>query len=159
MSLALDKDPEICREFFWDVIELSQKDNYGLNGENKLKPVNIGGAYLYIDPNSWSVKEDYYPVLESKNIQNCTIQLNRGHGIGEDFTYKKGNVKLGEYTVVTHTWTNKYTGYVWIRVYVLDFLNPTVELRVSPPRDQNSESCLYEAFQVLEASEQRNFDN
>lgn len=159
MSLSLGENPTECRKYFWDVIELSQKDNFGLDREIKLTPVDIGGVYLYFHPNLWSVTEDHYPVLESKIIQNCTIQLNLGHGVSEDFTYIKGDVKLGQHTVATHTWTNKSTGYVWIQVYVLDFLNPKVELRVSPPKDQFSEYCLDEAFRVLEASEQMNFDN
>lgn len=109
MALYLGEDPDLCRQFFWDVIELSQKDNFGLGNdkESSLEPVDMGDGFtLFVDSQLWErVKTNGHDYLASKTMSTCHIKYQFEHGMDfQRFQPEIGQKQFGNMTFETKRW-------------------------------------------------------
>lgn len=109
MSVFLGEDADVCQKLFWDVIELSQKDNFGLGSakESSLEPVDIGGGFtLFVDPQLWEIeKKPGHNYLVSKTMRTCQIKYQFAHGMDfRRFQPEIGQKQFGNMTFETKRW-------------------------------------------------------
>lgn len=161
MSLDFNKMPHTCREFFWDVIELSQKDNFGLGsvvGEGS-SSVDMGGGFtLFYNPDLWKIDDSPFPSLINRANEKCVIRYFFGHGMDpEIYDVVQTDFKIGKTNVNNVKWILKENGYLSLEGYYFHFMNRNQEIQVYAGADENSDSCSEAVLDVLTVSEAKDF--
>lgn len=164
MTLELGKNPVLCREYFWDVIELSQKDNFGLGNdkESNLEPVDMGDGFtLFVDPNVWAWEADQSPLanvrLYSKLYSEC--QMNTMIGIVNHDLYVEEvqKFRIADTTFNQVIRRNKSNNLISASTFSFTYMNRGEIVNVIAGQNEDSNKCIQLAIDVLRDSESKGF--
>jgi len=153
-----------CTDAFWEVLELSEANDFGLDLISQMPPdtdflVMGDGFTLTYDPIKWKVEGDpNFSYLSSQLHPNCNIYYQNGHGMGPQFSYQNETRTIGNTEFEVHTWTATSNGNVASRVYVSnDFRNDQFISVEGKYPDYLSVACLMDAEEVIILSEENDF--
>ena len=159
MSVFFGENVETCRKYIWDVIELSQKDNFGLQPIQPpaLETIEYGGGFaLKFDPTYWEIADfSGWVYLKSLNFEGCNIQYQYGHGIDPNvFSVESWEETIGNSVFSISRWDRIATGETILYLFVIDQDFISVE---GPNAEPLPQECINQAYDVIRNSEAAGF--
>ena len=159
MSVFFGENVETCRKYIWDVIELSQKDNFGLQPIQPpaLETIEYGGGFaLKFDPTYWEIADfSGWVYLKSLNFEGCNIQYQYGHGIDPNvFSAERWEETIGNSVFSIVRWDRIATGETILYLFVIDQDFISVE---GPNAEPLPQECINQAYDVIRNSEAAGF--
>lgn len=151
-------NPEVCLNEAWEVIRLSEANNFGIGGSTNTASTNVGdGIYFSYDPNLWMVTDrEEWNFLSLNGDDNCTILYFNGHGMGEDFYNDYYEEKIGQTLFQVSHWKRKSNDVSVIYGYSWNNWEHFMSVESLEPGGL-TENCMKQVDEVMRLSEAREF--